>query len=363
MVVGIDASRANRKVKTGVEWYSYHIIEALKDIVPNEVTIRLYSDTPLEGRLARLPNNWESRVLRWPPRYLWTVLRLSAELFSSPPDILFVPGSALPFVLPKRTVTTLHDIGFVRLPKAYRRRSRLYLLFNARRAIKHCARIITISTFSKDEIEDVYDVSGEKIVVTPLAAHRTTVAQKNGSSSSQMAAPYFLYVGRLESKKNIAGIVRAFSQFRTANPIVELVLVGARGYGAEEIDHLLDELGATRITVLPWVSEDERLALLAGAKAFIFPSFYEGFGMPILEAFHAGVPVVTADRGAMREVAGDAALLVDLDNTNELAEAMKHIVEDTALVAELVHRGHNRASQFSWQNTAQKTWHTLAVLL
>ncbi|MFA5954620.1 MAG: glycosyltransferase family 1 protein [Patescibacteria group bacterium] len=361
MVIGIDASRANKIQKTGVEWYSYHVIEELKRVIPLEVTVRLYSDQALTHDLAYLPPNWESLVLRWPPRYLWTVLRLSFEMLVRKPDLLFVPGSALPFMLPKRTITTIPDIGYVRLPSAYRARSRWYLHLNVRRAVKRCWRIITVSEYSKRELINVYGIESRRVAVTLLAPHLSTKSDEGKLSNSNclISGPYFIYLGRYEKKKNVDGIVQAFARFREVNPDYKLVLVGSRGYGAELIDQILKKIGSERIVVLPWVKDAERMALLTGARALLFPTRYEGFGMPILEAFSVGVPVVATSGGAAEEIAGSAALFVSPENEDELVEAMREVAANDEQCSLLTKKGYERVREFTWQRTAKETWQVL----
>ena len=279
MIIGIDASRANKDVKTGTEWYSYLLIEHLKIVIPSNVTVRLYSREALRGELAALPTNWEERVLNWPLKYLWTLLRLSLEMQMNPPDLLFIPAHGLPLILPKRTVATIHDIGFERFPELYRRRALWYHRFVVRRALKRSSAIITISEWTKKEIESVFESTKTPIFVIPLA-HDERRYHKDISIDLQRAAqkrynikpPYFFFIGRLEKKKNVERLIKAFVFFldrasapstfdqnyhtieydsfgridrnsnqnsKKSNDEWSLVLVGPRGYGFAEADTLI----------------------------------------------------------------------------------------------------------------------------
>ncbi|MBI5798591.1 MAG: glycosyltransferase family 1 protein, partial [Candidatus Yonathbacteria bacterium] len=131
MIIGIDASRANRRLKTGTEWYSFALIQALKKIIghPTGDRVLLYTNTPLEGGLEQCPDGWEERRLGWRFGRLWTQIRLSWEMFWQPPDVLFIPAHTIPLIHPKRTIVTIHDIGFERLPELYRWYDRLYHQF------------------------------------------------------------------------------------------------------------------------------------------------------------------------------------------------------------------------------------------
>ncbi|KPJ85095.1 hypothetical protein AMJ57_04320, partial [Parcubacteria bacterium SG8_24] len=173
LTIGIDASRANARQRTGTEWYAYHVIRELRDIIPDTYRVILYSKEALRDGLEDLPSHWESRVLAWPPRKLWTQLRLSWEMYRRPPDMLFVPAHALPVILPRKAVTTLHDVAFMAYPQAYRPLERIYHRFAARFAVRR-ARILTVSEFSRREIVRYFRADEAGIRVTPLGIDTDT---------------------------------------------------------------------------------------------------------------------------------------------------------------------------------------------
>ena len=398
MIIGIDASRANKERKTGTEWYSYLLIEHLKKIIPSDVTVRLYTRESLRGDIAVLPANWEERILGWPPKYLWTLLRLSWEMWLNSPDLLFIPAHGLPLILPKKTVATIHDIGFEKFPKLYRRRALWYHRFVVRRALKLSSAIITISEWTKKEIISVVKNIKVPIHVIPLAHdkrryhnHISVDAQREAQKRYNIEAPYFFFIGRLEKKKNISRLMEAFTLFldRASLPgfsnqnshTIEydsfgyhgyevshnknrnrwsLVLIGSRGYGFSQMSSFIKKNKLNdQIKILNWVPESDIPALMAGSSALVFPSLYEGFGIPILESMATGTPVITSDRGATAEVAGKAALLVDPYNVAAISRALQSISRDHDLRDKLRQAGFARASEFSWSNTVQATWETL----
>lgn len=368
MVIGIDASRANKPQRTGTEWYSYHVIEHLKRVVPSDVRVWLYTREPLRGDLADLPPNWESRVLVWPPKYLWTLMRLSWEILRRPPDTLFVPAHGLPLVLPKRTVVTIHDIGFMRLPELYRRRAAWYHRWVVRRAFSRAEVVVTVSDWTRREIERVFGASKGMVMVIPLAHdvgryHEgvSADAARRVQERYGIRSPYFVYAGRVEKKKNIRRMLKAFANFKIGDQQgYSLALIGPRGYGVEEAEAVAKGAGVVALVrFLNWVPEDDMPALMAGARALVFPSLYEGFGIPILEAMAVGTPVITSDQGAMKEVAGNAALLVNPIQVEAIAHALHQVATDAALVGRLRRAGFKRAAEFSWQRTAEETWKVL----
>jgi len=355
MLLGIDISRANKIQRTGVEWYSYSLIQEFKKIIPADARVILYMQDKPQADLLTLPQNWEIKILRWPFKF-WTIFRLSAEMLLHKPDIFFSPANILPFFTPKKTFTTIHDIGFKKFPESYPAVERWLQDFGAKRALKKSAVIFTPSEFTKREIIDVYKMYSIKIIVTALGRNPSSVIPLDRGRDGgvdilekyNIKKPYFLFIGRKEKKKNINSIIEAFRIFQEKNPNYFLVLAGPE-------KKLLITNYQLPITSLDWLPKNELDALLREATAFLFPSLYEGFGLPILEAFDAGVPVITSNRASMPEVAGDAAILIDPQNPQQIVEAMEKIIKDFALRAKLVARGKKRLDLFSWEKCAKIT--------
>lgn len=364
MLIGIDASRANRAQKTGVEWYSYRLIEELKKIIPGDIGVVLYSDEPLLGDLSILPPNWESKIITSPIKspitkkgWLWTQLRLSWEMILYWPDVLFVPSHAMPLFHPRKTVITLHDIGFLKFPEAYKPLARAYHRFSSWFAAKFAWKILTPSEFTKKEIIETYKISPDKVIVTHLAP---SMDLSVGNFSEEIlknykiAKPYFLFVGRVEEKKNILGLFRAFEIFIKNNSSHNLVFAGLPGFGFEKL-----KKDNSRVAITGFVKDEDLPAIYKNAEVLILPSFYEGFGIPVLEAMSAGIPVICSNVTSLPEVAGDAAILINPENPEEIAGAMEKVL-DPATRQALIERGFVRAKEFSWQKTAQKTWEIIS---
>ncbi len=353
MLLGIDASRASRHIKTGVEWYSYHIIQELKKIIPRETGVVLYTDKPLKGSLANLPVNWSTKVLYWPLKYLWTQGRLSLEMLLNPPDILFIPGSAMPFICPPKTATTVHDVGFKRFPELYKPLANFYLNWSVSFAARKCFKIFVPSEFTKNELVKYCRAEKDKLIVTPLAP-AVLPEEKNSEPAERFkSSEFILYIGRMAKKKNIHAIIESFKIFKSENlnSKLKLFLAGPRGDADIETNEDILCLGN-----LP---PSEICALLKNSRALIFPSLYEGFGLPILEAFAAGAPVVTSKSIATEEVAGNAAILVNPENILEIKDAIFKIVSDDNLRQDLIQKGKERLQNFGWPKTAQITWEAM----
>lgn len=372
MIIGIDASRANRAQKTGVEWYSYHLIQELKKIIPRDAEVILYSDDKLKGDLGNLPENWKEKIIKSPIQnpitkkgWLWTQLRLSLEMVFSRPDILFVPSHAIPLIHPKHTITTIHDIGFLRYPESYKTLGRIYHKFSSYFASKFAYKIIVPSEFTKGELMEIYKIPHWKIHVTHLGFNEIKYNLKNTGDeevksvlrSYQIKKPYFLFVGRLEEKKNILNLIKAFDLFIKKTGLNhQLVLAGMPGFGFLKFEELIKKLNLKDRVIITGFVKDENIPILyKNSKALILPSYYEGFGIPILEAFACGVPVIGSRSASIPEVANDSAILIDPKNVKELSHALQVVLNDLTRKV-LIEKGLKRVREFSWERMAQKTW-------
>jgi len=370
MIIGIDASRANKPQKTGTEWYSYHLIEELKRIARDGDKFLLYANSPLIGGLQILPENFIEKDLQWPPKYLWTQIRLWWELWRNPPDILLVPAHTIPFLpMPKKikVAVTVHDVGFKRFAQLYKPVQVWYHDLTMRRIKQRADLIITISNFSKKEIIDLYHIDPSKIQVSYLGYDRVAYNEqaKNVAvdvlKKYQITDPYVLYVGRLEKKKNIGNIVAAFALAKEKWPELKLVLAGNSGHQFEEIKKIIAENRLeSEVIITGYIDQKDLPPLIAGAQAFLFATLYEGFGLPILEAMACGTPVITSRIAPHDEVAGEAALLADPYSPPEMAECIIKLKENPEFKNELITKGLERVKKFSWQQTARVIYNLIA---
>ncbi len=373
MTIGIDASRANNTQKTGVEWYAFFLIEELKKIMPSDVKVILYSEKPLEGELAKLPVNWSSKVLHWPPKRLWTQVRLSYEMLVHPPDVLFIPAHVFPLIHPSHTVMTVHDVAALRFPQSYSWFERWYSLWSAKYAIKNLWKVIVPSIFTKEEIGKI----SNRFVSTNISVIHHGFDQKFTQKKSDteieqtlkkynIKKPFLLSIGRLEEKKNTVRTIQAFEMFKQDyhHADFQLVLIGKPGYGAEKVEKAIHTSKFSKDIIHPGYMEQVDIpAIFQAAEVFVFPSLYEGFGIPIFEAFAAGVPVITSKTTSTAEIAGDAAVLVHPEDVEDIADAIQTLTTDSQLKQKLIGKGHIRAQEFSWKKCAQETLQILTECL
>jgi len=354
MHIGVHAVPAFKENPTGVEVYAREVIMRMLRILRDErsdedIKMTLYTNEKPAQPIAEAT----IKVLKSP--ILWTQVRLGAEMAISAPDVLFVPANALPRQLPRRSVLTIHGLEFMQSPQHYSFKQRHYLNVLTRDAIKRASHLITVSHASAAALEEYFGVPYDRLTVIPHGSSKMPV----DTIAEERKQPYFLYVGRLETHKNIIGLVRAFTMFRQrhAGDEYELLLAGKPGFGHERIKKAIAQSSSqTAIVELGYVSEKRKWSLLKEAAAFCFPSYSEGFGLPILEAQAAGIPVVTSNVTAMPEIASSTgAVLIDPNNTEKIAEAMERVVSDTAFAKMLVAHGRENVARFSWDKTARAT--------
>ena len=372
MLIGLEASRANRAHRTGVEWYSAHLFHAMHDLpLASPHVWKLYTNTPLRADLRAWTRGWEECRLAWPPKYFWTQMRLSWEMRFTPPDVLFVPAHVLPRVLPRHTVVTIHDIGFRRFSHIYKPIQSAYHEISTRDILHSSADILTVSAFCKQELIDVYRFAPERITVTPLGIDTLFYAPPSIEEQTAVRAklrlgdrPFLLFIGRLEEKKNIAHLVEAFLRVAETDHDLDLVLVGLPGFGWARVEAKLraHPLGA-RVRILGYVEESDKSALIGSAESLLLLSLYEGFGLPLLEAMACKTPVICTNIASLPEVAhGHAWKLVDPHSLEEAISAIRSVrlFEGTARTTFLA-QARTYAETCSWKRTAEQTLRVLTA--
>ena len=352
MLVGIDASRAVRSVTTGTEAYSRNLIASLARRASGN-RYRLYVD-----RLPVVPiatgASLETRVIRLPR--MWTHLRLRFEVGRHPPDLLFVPSHVIPLVCPVPAVVTIHDVGYLWHRSAYRPSAWISLHLGTIHNTRAAKLIIADSESTASDLVRHFSVRRQKIRVAYLGAPVNLEQRTIQIPRPDWPERYFLFVGTLQPRKNLPRLLRAFSVVRRANrgATVGLVIAGADGPGAASLRALAGRLGiADAVRWQGYVSDVERRSLFAGAVAYVFPSLYEGFGLPVLEAMAWGTAVISSNAASLPEVVGSAGLLVDPFDVDSLAAAMLRVLDDPALRSSLIEAGQARAGEFTWDRCAE----------
>ena len=390
MKIAININELTLSGKTGVQVYTQEIVNALSKIdVKNKYT--LYANCSKDTAIMKLSNKkfkLKTEKTNYP---FWTYLKFPKQILKDRPDILFMPIQAVPFFKkPKniKIVVTVHDLAFLLFPKYFTRKDKLFLKFHTKRAVMMADKIIVPSEATKQDIIKFYKIDESKITVVhhgiTLYEKRITPKQndvilrrkdeesrnhstqnsesaniKNNLSSQTIAKsfqPYLLFVGVIQPRKNIIRLIEAFEIAKEKNQELKLVIVGKRGWQADETyKRAIESRFSQDIIFLGGVSDHYLLHLYQNARAFVLPSLYEGFGMPVSEAMNYEVPCIVSDNSSLSEIAGDSALLVDPYNVADISEKIEMICQDEVLRQDLVQKGIKRRESFNWKKSAEKT--------
>jgi glycosyltransferase involved in cell wall biosynthesis len=275
----------------------------------------------------------------------------------------------MPLVCPVPTVVTVHDLGYLYYPQAHRLLDRWYLDWTTRRHSRLAAAVVADSQATFADLTRHYQADPDRIVVIYPGCDESlgrvddpravaTVRARYG-----LGADYLLYLGTLQPRKNLVRLVEAFACLRSRAADLKLVLAGKKGWLYDELFDRVKSLGLEgRVVFSDYIAEDDKAALLSGALALVYPSLYEGFGLPVLEAMACGTPVLTSNVSSLPEVAGDAALCVDPLDTDAIATGMSRLIDDADLRRTLVQRGYDQVRKFSWANAASEVLQVLETV-
>lgn len=275
-------------------------------------------------------------------------------------DLFHGPGGHLPYNYRAPSVITIHDLAIMQHPEWFPERT-LERFSSTRilvpKAVKTAKRIIVPSKATARDVQELFKVSDKKIRVIPhgVEAHKAEISE-GIKAKYKLSNRYLLFVGTIEPRKNVAMLVRAFRKLQEDERFgdVMLAIAGAKGWKFKEVFEEIEKAGKS-VRYLGYLSAEDKFALMKNATAFVFPSRYEGFGLPVLEAMQMGVPVITSNVSALPEVVGEAGLLIDSEDEAALTKAMRQALEDENLRIKLGKAGERRAKEFIWMRTAEQT--------
>lgn len=370
MRIGIDGRLVTHR--RGIGNLVFHLLHALSKIA-GDYSLVIYVADAAARRVVPDDPRFSVRVLI-PRLYpLWEQFSLPVAAAQDRLDVLHCPANTAPVFLNRTLplILSVMDVMYLLphevLPKSsswYQRVGRRYLRHVVPLVARRASAIVTISEHSKLDIVKYLGVHEDRITVTPLAAHPAyfsvpdkTLVQR-ALSKYGLVRPYVLALGAIDPRKNTERIVRAFAAFqKKGSTNHQLALAGLSGPMANAYVRLAKSLGiAECLKTLEFVSDAELIALYSAAEMFVYPSLYEGFGLPIIEAMACGTPVITSERGSILEVAGGAAMMVNPLDVEEIASAMYRLAWDVNLREALIEKGRARAAMYSWQKTAERTF-------
>jgi len=347
--------------QTGNETYIRNLVEQLAILAPPELEFVCFTTQP-ESRLPML--NWPGPVKRlWPHTPLLRIpCSFPLALRQMAADIAHFQYVSPPYS-PCPAVVMVHDISFELFPECFNPLSRKRMQLLIPRSARKAARVLTVSEFSKRQLVETYHLPEDHVVVThngvspqfrPLESLAPAVARL---AALGVVQPFILGVGNLQPRKNLVRLLQGYARLRKqCDPPHRLVLVGQKAWRGHQVEAEITRLGLGDWVDMPgYVDGDSLVALYNAAEIFVYPSLYEGFGLPVVEAMACGTPVITSNVSSLPEVAGEAALLVDPLSVEELGVAMERLLDDSALRVALREKGLRRAQDFSWRQLAEQT--------
>lgn len=320
MKIGIQVS-SDLKKRTGVEEYVYQLLKYLP---------------MLEESKKHQFFLYNREKLKWPFKFGWTQIRLSWEILKDKPDVLFIPAHTFPIIHPKKLIVAIQGLEFEAVPETYGFIKRKILRFLTKRNAKKAEKIIVPSQTTKNDLVKYYKINPEKIFVIYHGVEKIKNQKSKVKSYSIKFKNYILYLGSSHKRKNIEGLKAAFKILKEKYKIPhELLILG--------------------LAKSKYVNEEKKWELLKNADVFVYSSFYEGFGFPVLEAQAVGVPVIASDIPVFKEILRDTVLLVNPCKPEEIAEAIYKIIDNQELRQNLIERGYKNTEKFNWLDCAKKT--------
>lgn len=347
----------------GINWYIYHLLQNLTP--SSDLTYTVFLSEPrardhfkhLAVASSRLPTHKPSVRIFWEQFIQPIALRragielLHALAFAGP------VASSIPWL------ATVYDLSFVHFPQLFNRANRIYLTWAVRHAVRQARRIIAISASTRRDLIELFGASPERVVVVYCGVDPAFTVARNEPALAELRARHnlpakmILHVGTIEPRKNLARLIHAFARAKRAAHLPhQLVLVGARGWKYAEVDAAIEQAGvANDVRFAGYVPQDELPLWYQAAELFVYPSLYEGFGLPPLDAMASGVPVITSNAASLPEVVGEAALQIAPTDLDALTDAIVRVLTESNLRAQLIERGMRQAQKFSWAHAGQET--------
>jgi len=362
MIIGIDGNEANIKNRVGVGQYAFNLLKSLYSLDQKNQYIIYLKDKPLSD-LPKVRQNWTYKIFG--PNKLWTKFALPLHLFTEKTDLnlFYSPSHYSPQFAPCPTIPTIHDLGYLQFKSQFTKKDFYQLTNWTEQSIKKSAHIITVSNFSKTEIEKIYHINNERITIAyngveePLKIDNKK--QKEILSIYGLTPKsYYLYLGTLKPNKNIPFLIRSFAKYlqsTTYDLKPKLVIAGKKGWLFDEIFSTVKQEGIeSNIIFTDFIDDNQKTTLYQNAKALIMPSIYEGFGIPVIEAMKLNTPVISSNIPPLKEVIENNGFYFNPTNQQELVDQLLKFEKlSPEELKKITDKAKNRADFFTWTNTAK----------
>jgi len=356
--------------KSGVGYYTYHLLKALSQVYKSEDEFIYFYGRRFSKEIIDRPHSVDAAtrktlkaLFRDPYRITQPIKELIFKFGAKKinPDIYHETNYVL---LPYsgKQVVTVFDMSIKRFPETHPAGRVKFFNEYFDKRIPNANHILSISEFTKNELVEIMGISPDKITVTPLAQPENFYAPSNSQieqfkKEKQLPDNYFLYLGNIEPRKNLISLIHAYKNFSESKHNIKLILAGEQTWLSEPVIQEIKNLNLENSVFLPGYLDENDLPLWYGsALAFVYPSKYEGFGLPVIEAMAAGTPVITSNISSLPEVAGDAAVLISPDDIDAWANSMATIANSSEMRERYINSGITRASEFSWEKCAKMTY-------
>ncbi|NUM36247.1 MAG: glycosyltransferase family 4 protein [Candidatus Brocadiae bacterium] len=383
MKIALETQHACRKKNAGVGKYTWNIIKNLLEMEsPHEYEMHLFDFMFLEKSHRKLLDSFGTQKRVWkvcPFLHYGMIARYPGlynfcsynSLFHSHADVYHFFNFIIPKKIAGKTIATIHDSCFFRYPEMLSKTNYSIFKDNLLRSCRYTDLITTVSEYSKKEIVEFLQIPESKVCVIPAGVDRNIFYPKKDSHTKEriqkkykIPGDFVLYLGTLEPRKNIPFLLKCFHAVIQKEKNLFLVLAGQKGWQYEKIEECLQHLGLQNRTIFPgYIQQEDIVSLYSSATIFLFPSLYEGFGIPPLEAMACGTPVIASNASSLPEILGDAAILVSPDNIQEMEFQIQRLLSDSSLRNQYSEKGLQQSKKFSWKESAKKLLRTYERIL
>lgn len=361
--IWIDGYEANVPQRLGSSQVAFELLKNIEELdKDNNYTILLPSEPFVD--LPKPRKNWQYKILK--PAKLWTRLIIPAYYYltKEKPDVILSPTHYIPAFIKAKRITTIFDLSFLRFPEMFQKKDLYKLTKWTQYSAKNSEAIITISESSKNDIKEFYKIPDKKITVAYPGYNENLFKPINDKDKIQsildkyqITGNYIIYIGTIQPRKNLLRLIRSLGKIDNLKLVIagKIKGKGKQGWMNEEILEEPKKLKIEdKIIFTDFVPTEELPYLISGSRAFVLPSLWEGFGIPVVEAMACGVPVITSNVSSLPEVTGDAGLLVDPKSTTQLEQAIRLLTTDQKLHAKLSKKALEQAKKFSWKEMSVK---------